>query len=59
MAKLGVVIPDELDERLRAFVSWGRKGKLIEGLLILVVEQAEAGNTDLIHKAMAEYYDAH
>lgn len=60
MAKLGVELPDELDERLRAFVPWGNKGKLVEGLLILAAESAEndsGGN--LIEDAMRAYYDAH
>lgn len=65
MAKLGVELPYELDERLRAFVPWGNKGKLIEGLLILAVESAENdhGTVDqggnLIQKGMEAYYNAH
>jgi hypothetical protein len=54
MAKTGFEIPSELEARLRRFVPWGKKGKLIEGLLRLAVEDEE-----LRRRALKAYYNAH
>lgn len=59
MAKLGFIIPDKLDQRLRRHVAWGRKGKVIEGLLILLVEDLEKDDINLLHDALSAYWSAH
>lgn len=59
MAKLGFELPYELEVRLRRHVSWGKKGKLIEGLIILAVENADQDDGHLIKDAMRAYHDTH
>ena len=38
MAKLGFDIPTEIDTRLRSVIPWGRKQKIIIGLLLLMLD---------------------
>lgn len=59
MSKLGFEIPRELDERLRRHVAWGSKGKVIEGLLRLMVEDLERGDSKLHARALLAYWHAH
>lgn len=59
MAKLGFEIPTEIEVRLRKYVAWGNKGKIIEGLLLVMVERLEAGDDDLYKQALVAYWEAH
>jgi len=59
MAKLGFEIPDELDARLRRHVAWGNKGKVIEGLLLVMVERLERGDSSLRNDAFQAYWLTH
>ena len=38
MAKLGFELPSEIDARLRHVIPWGRKQKIIIGLLLLMLD---------------------
>jgi hypothetical protein len=59
MAKTGFDLPPELEARLKRFVGWGRKSKVMEGLLLVMLERAEAGDTSLLVEALRKYWFAH
>lgn len=59
MAKLGFEIPEKLERRLRKHVAWGNKGKVIEGLLLVMVARLERGDGALLLEATSAYWREH
>jgi len=59
VAKLGFHLPNSIDARLRRFVPWGGKGRIIEGLLRVMLDELESGEIRLWKKARDAYWNAH
>ncbi len=54
MSKLGFILPNGLDQRLRRFIPWGSKGAIIIELLYQLVERAEKDGGKCVHNLMSD-----